>query len=125
MPAVAVLVLCAFVPLASLLFAFLRLRSGRPSVPAVLALSLGCSLIVLALATATVYALPSARGAREAGANLIAALTIYIGVYVIASVRWRLDAFTSIFGAGAGLLALWFVGFYTALLVACSFGDCL
>ncbi len=125
MPAVAVLIMCGLVPLVSLGFALHRLRVGRPSVLAVLALSLGCSLVALALTTAAVYALPSARGAREAGVNLIATLVIYLGIYVSGSVRWNLDAFAAIFGAGAGLVALWFMGFYTALLVACSFGDCL
>jgi hypothetical protein len=99
--------------------------SRPPSGLAVGSLALGSALLAMVVATYLVYSVPALRPAREVGANLFVPLLVYLGVFAYSVVRHRLAFSDLLFAALLGFVGLWFFGFYTGLLVACSFGDCL
>ncbi len=102
----------------------LKATSRPPSSLAVGSVALGAALLVLAAATYAVYAFPPLRAVKEAAGNLLLAVAVYLGIFIYAGFRYRLTLSSLLVSAVVGFVGLWFFGFYTGLLVACSFGDC-
>lgn len=92
---------------------------------AVASFALGAALVVLAAATYATYAIKPLAAFRAYGGTLLLPVLVYLGVFAYALIK-RSARFTQlVLFAVAGLVGLWFFGFYSGLLVACAFGDCL
>lgn len=100
-------------------------RLEPPSGFSVASLALGLSLTMLVSLTFGLYAATSLRLLREVGAHLAVPALVFVAVTIYAIRRRKVSVRDALPWAVAGFLALWFVGLYGALLVACSFGDCL
>ncbi len=100
-------------------------RSPHPGGFAIGALAIGAALLVLAVSTYAVYAVPMLGPAREIGGNLILAFVVYAGVHVFGEREYQLPLSSIVLSVAIGFLPLVFLGFYVGLQVACAFGDCL
>lgn len=119
--AMSVLATLGFFALGTWRFVIARSPSGL----AVGSFALGSALLALAAATYAAYAFPPFAVLRQFGGTLVVAVVVYAGVFAYAVLKRRLEFGNLLLFAVVGFVGLWFFGFYAALLVACSFGDCL
>jgi hypothetical protein len=119
--AMSVLATLGFLALGTWRFIIGRSSSGL----AVGSFALGSALLALAAATYAAYAFQSLAVLRHFGFTLVIPAVVYAGVFAYAVLKRRLEFSNLLLFAVAGFVGLWFFGFYAALLVACSFGDCL
>lgn len=87
--------------------------------------ALGSALLALTVATYVVYAFAPFAILRQFGGNLLVSVIAYVGVFTYAVIKRRLEFGNLLLFAVIGFVGLCFFGFYAALLVTCSFGDCL
>jgi hypothetical protein len=92
---------------------------------AILSLALGAGLLFISLISAGSYSLQALQGGRESRWLLAIPLVPYVSVIVVMARARSVDLPRLALGASAGLVPLYFVGMYSALLAACSLGDCL
>lgn len=103
-----------------------RLRTAsHPSALAVAFFGVGLAVATAVICTYFVYAFTSALPARQVAAHVFIPLGVYLAVIGRALVRSDVPIVHLLFAALLGFVILWFVGLSGALLVACSFGDCL
>jgi hypothetical protein len=102
-------------------FIIARSQSGL----AVCSFALGSALLALVLTTYAAYAFPPLTVLRQFGGTLIISVAVYASVFGYAVLRRQLQVSAAVLFGAAGFVGLWFFGFYAALMVACSFGDCL
>ncbi|MDC6170815.1 hypothetical protein [Paucibacter sp. XJ19-41] len=87
--------------------------------------ALGSALLALTVATCVTYAFAPFAILRQFGGSLLVSAIAYVGVFAYAVLKRRLEFGNLLLFAVVGFVGLCFFGFYAALLVACSFGDCL
>ena len=88
-------------------------------------LAVGLALAALVVAVSSTYAFAFFRPLQTSNLLVIAPAVAYVATLAIVGARAKLNYGTVGLWAIAGLVPLWFIGFYAWLLAACSFGDCL
>jgi hypothetical protein len=88
--------------------------------------ALGAALLSLASITYLSYLLPMAgEPLHRTGGTLLVPICVYVRTFAYAVLQRRLRVDKLLPFAVAGVPFLIYFGFYTGLLVSCSFGDCL
>jgi hypothetical protein len=125
-PVAPLALLLALIPtLALVALASWRARTNSLTALHAAAFALGLALAAVVLAVSSTYAFPHLRPLQASNALLAIPSLVYVITVVAVGRKFKLDYGSLGVWAAVGLVPLWFLGFYSWLLAACSFGDCL